>query len=145
MGSIPYMGELLHWGHCPDYHVPTLAAFHCMVSIAYMGDLLALRALSPPKCTYIPCVVLHHCHVPTVTNISLLAGRPSEVWCWVTGVVTVHTWWAGRFRTQVIRFISAGCWSTPMSTDHAQINTNSLLMSLNFLNKLSKQHRAKLG
>ena len=45
-------------------HVLTLAAFPCVASNPYMGDLFVLRALSPPPCTYILCIPLHGSPIP---------------------------------------------------------------------------------
>ena len=47
---------------------------------------------------------------------------------------------------QALKVMGAGQhWSTAICTDHAEINAHDLLMSLNLLNKLSKQQRVKLG
>ena len=39
-----------------------ITCISCVVSIPCMGDLLVLKALSPPPWTYIPCVFLHCLH-----------------------------------------------------------------------------------
>ena len=57
----------------------------CVGSIPYMGDLFALRALSPPPCTYIYCISLcgfqftawsPHSHVPTFTVFPCTGSIP---------------------------------------------------------------------
>ena len=52
--SIPSMGLLT-----PMY---LHSLFHCMGSIPCVGDLFALRALSPPPCTYIHCMGFSSLH-----------------------------------------------------------------------------------
>ena len=39
---------------------------------------------------------------------------------------------------QIIRFVGAGCFGTPVSTDCAGTDKNNLLLSLTLLNRLSK-------
>ena len=43
---------------------------------------------------------------------------------------------------QIIRFVGAGYWDT-VSTDCVRTDTNNLLLSLNLLNRLSEQQRAR--
>ena len=52
--AFPCMAPCIYPHHS---HVPTFST--CMGSIPCVGDLFALRALSPPHCTCIPCISLH--------------------------------------------------------------------------------------
>ena len=45
-------------------HVPPFTVFHCVGSIPCKADLFALRALSPPPCTYIHYISLEGCQFP---------------------------------------------------------------------------------
>ena len=81
VSSTPCLGDLLHKHHCSHHHVPTFTAwvsipcmgshhshvltftaYHYVVSIPCVDDLLALRALSPPPCTYIHCMDFNSFH-----------------------------------------------------------------------------------
>ena len=82
-----------------------------------------------------------------------VAGRASDVWCLQFSggdkhgysLCTGPTLVSKVVYVQIIWFVGAGCWGTPVSTGHARTDKNNLLLSQILLNRLSKQYRAKTG